>query len=272
MFIDSHNHTIEFSSDAKMTVQELLAAAQEKGIDGVVITEHMEMDFPHKTETPLVFDPDAFFQSFAQWQEMNQTDVVLLAGIEFGYQKHLVNVYEDMSARYPFDSIILSNHLFQGKDPYFFRDCYQLPKSELFTKYILEMTDMVNQMSGFDIVGHYDYIARYSDDPSLKICYNDAPEAFDSFIQSIISKKKSLEVNVRSIYKMRMAGVTNATPDRKILSKYLEAGGNRISIGSDSHDPSTVGIYFDEIAKYLKEIGFTYLTYYVKRKEHHITL
>lgn len=53
MFIDSHNHTIEFSSDAKMTVQELLATAQEKGIDGVVITEHMEMDFPHKTETPL---------------------------------------------------------------------------------------------------------------------------------------------------------------------------------------------------------------------------
>ncbi len=272
MLIDSHNHTIEFSGDAKMTSQELLLSAEEKGIDGVVITEHMELDYPHPTQIDFKFDLDAFFLAFAEWQKANQTDVVLLAGIEYGYQKHLAEVYEDMTSRYPFDSIILSNHLFQGKDPYFCRNCYKLPKSELFGQYILEMAEMVNRMSGFDIVGHYDYIARYSDDPTLKICYNDAPEAFDSLFREIIIKEKSLEINVRSIYKMRTAGVADPLPDRMVFRKYLEAGGTRVTIGSDSHDPSTVGLYFDEITSYLREIGFSYLTYFVNRKEHHIAL
>ena len=132
MLIDSHNHTIEYSGDAKMTVHELLLAAETNGVDGVVITEHMELDFPHLSQTAFTFDLDAFFRDFCEWQEENQTDVVLLSGVEYGYQKHLVELYEEMTRRYPFDSIILSNHLFQGKDPYFSPGCYKLPKSELF--------------------------------------------------------------------------------------------------------------------------------------------
>ena len=58
MFTDSHNHTSEFSSDAHMTATELFAAAKSRDLTAVVITEHYEMDYPHKLDRPLLFDVD----------------------------------------------------------------------------------------------------------------------------------------------------------------------------------------------------------------------
>ena len=93
------------------------------------------------------------------------------------------------------------------------------------------------------------------------------PEAFDRFLTAVIRKNKSLEINTRSIYKFHTLGVTDIWPDRKILKRYRELGGIRVTLGSDSHDTSTIGIYFDEAAAYLKESGFDFLCSYVNRKE-----
>ena len=48
LYTDSHNHTVEFSADAVMTMDELISEAVSKGIPAVVVTEHFEKDFPHK--------------------------------------------------------------------------------------------------------------------------------------------------------------------------------------------------------------------------------
>jgi len=267
MYTDSHNHTIEFSADAQMTAPELLSAAAAKHLSSVVITEHLELDFPHPVSTPMIFDIDEFFREFCIWKNENNSGVTLLSGIELGYQKHLAARLDQIASNYPFDSIILSNHLFQGKDPYFYRGCYELPKEDLFSAYIDEMTGMVESCRDFDIVGHYDYIARYSENTDFKMRYADANKSFDRLFEAIIDKKKSLEINTRSVYKLRISGCTDALPDFSILEAYRKAGGTRITLGSDSHDNSTVGIYFGEILKLLKEAGFDYVTSYVSRKE-----
>ena len=45
---DCHMHTC-FSADSEATVTSMLDAAVEKGLEGVCITDHMDLDFP---ETP----------------------------------------------------------------------------------------------------------------------------------------------------------------------------------------------------------------------------
>lgn len=267
MFTDSHNHTSQFSGDAHMTAEELLSAAKSQGLGAVVVTEHYELDYPHDIGKPMFFSIDAYFEAFRKWSSMLPDGLSLYSGIELGYQPHLCEVYDNLVSRYPFDSVILSNHLFGGLDPYFFRDCYNNPKAQVYAGYIDELTEMVLSCSEFDIVGHYDYIMRYSsyEDPAMK--YVDAPESFDRFLGALVHKKKSLEINTRSIQKLIEKGFVNIWPDRQILTRYQELGGDRITIGSDSHDPSTLGFYFDETAAFLKSCGFRELMTYVGRKE-----
>jgi len=141
------------------------------------------------------------------------------------------------------------------------------PKSEVFGGYIDELAQMVISCDEFDIVGHFDYIMRYSTYEEPTIRYSDAPDSFDRFLQALVLKKKSLEVNTRSINKLISKNIKNIWPDRNILERYLALGGERVTLGSDSHDPSTLGFYFEETSAYLKTCGFKELTTYVGRKE-----
>jgi len=267
MFTDSHNHTSEFSGDARMTAAELIAAATAKGLTAVVVTEHYELDYPHKLNKPLLFDIDTYFESFAKWTAELPSGISLYSGIELGYQPHLSTRYDSLVSRYPFDSVILSNHLFEGQDPYFYRKCYGRPKSEVYASYINGLADMVLACNEFDIAGHYDYIIRYGpyEDPTMK--YMDAPESFDRFLHALVQKKKSLEINTRSINKLISQNIKNIFPDREILAQYRALGGERVTLGSDSHDSSTLGFYFEETADFLKSCGFCELTSYIGRKE-----
>lgn len=267
MFTDSHNHTSEFSADAHMTAQELCLSAKAKGLDAVVITEHYELDYPHKLQKAQIFEIDTYFEEFRKWSLQLPEGLRLYSGIELGFQSHLSKHYDNLVLKYPFDSVIMSNHLYRGKDPYYFRDCYQKPKNEVYSGYIDEMTEMILSCKEFDIVGHSDYIMRYSsyDDPTMK--YADMPESYDRFLKALVQKKKSLEINTRSINKLINKNISNIWPDMEILRKYRDLGGERITLGSDSHDPSTIGYYFAETVIFLKNCGFSELTTYVGRKE-----
>lgn len=267
MYTDSHNHTNHFSGDAHMTAADLMAAAKANNLDAVVITEHYEYDFPHEVDHSLVFDMDEYFEAFTGWSKNTPAGLSLYSGIELGYQPHLAAYYDSLVAKYPFDSVILSNHLFNGKDPYFFQECYKNPKKQVYSKYIGELADMVLASSNFDIVGHYDYIMRYAGYEDSLMRYEDAPESFDRFFRAIIQKKKSLEINTRSISKLISRNTKDFWPDRKILERYIELGGDRVTLGSDSHDTSSLGFFFEETASYLKDCGFKDITTYVGRKE-----
>jgi histidinol-phosphatase (PHP family) len=267
MFTDCHNHTSQFSGDASMTAAELFTAAKKAHLDAVVITEHYEMDYPHPMEKEQIFDVDAFFAAFSQWKALVPEGLSVFSGIELGYQPPLTETYNRLTSQYPFDSIILSNHLYTGKDPYFFPECYLEPKEILYSRYLNELTDMVLSGTDFDIVGHFDYMARYAPYKDPRLFYADVPDAMDRFLLALVKTKKSLEINTRSISKYLKKGFADGWPDRNILKKYLELGGERVSLGSDSHDISTVGNLFVETAAYLRECGFRELTSYVGRKE-----
>ncbi|MBO4473665.1 MAG: histidinol-phosphatase HisJ family protein [Clostridiales bacterium] len=265
MYTDNHNHTKHFSSDAKMTAHELIDACKAKNMRGVAITEHYEGDYPHDIGAPQIFDIPSFFESSKEWEEY-AGDLPLYRGIELGYQKHLCGFYDEMVAKYPFDSVIMSNHLYKGKDPYFFRDMYDADMNVAYRAYIEEMADLVEGCNNFDIVGHYDYINRYGPYEKPQIKYSQCPESFDRFLSAIVAKGKSLEINTRSVDKMRRKGLTDTLPDPEILRRYYELGGRLISLGSDSHSSDTLCIHFPEVAKYLASFGFTENSYYVGRK------
>ena len=80
-----------------------------------------------------------------------------------------------LAASIPFDVVLLSVHLFRGKDFYVDRECYKLPAKELHSEYIGLMAEMCEKCNNYDVAAHYDYINRYADNKSdfvtLRICF-----------------------------------------------------------------------------------------------------
>lgn len=260
MVSDTHNHTCHFSFDAEMSIYELIKAAKDNEISSVAVTEHYELGFDDQ-----IFDIPQYADAFKTWKSLSQNKVNLLIGIEFGYQKHLASEVDILAETIPFDQIILSNHLVDGQDIYYYRECYKRPKEELYSEYIEAMAEMAELCNNYDIIGHYDYINRYSNYRNKQMLYSDCPKAFDHLFEVMTAKNKCLEINTRSIHKLRKRRVKEYMPDSAIIKRYIEMGGKMISLGSDSHTANTLGMHFDETVEYLKANGINEVYHFEKR-------
>lgn len=261
MVTDTHNHTCHFSFDAEMSIYELITAANAKQLSAIAITEHYEIGF-----TDQIFDLDQYNKAFATWKDLSSGKVKLLMGVEFGYQRSLYSEVDKLASTLPFDQIILSNHLVDGQDIYYYRECYKRPKNELYGEYIEAMAEMAELCNDYDIIGHYDYINRYNNHRNNQIYYEDCPKSFDHLFEVMIAKDKCLEINTRSIHKMKQRKSKEIMPDPAVIRRYLELGGKMISLGSDSHTANTLGIHFEETGEYLRSLGINEVYHFEKRK------
>ena len=125
------------------------------------------------------------------------------------------------------------------------------------------MMEAVNIMDNFDVLSHIDYAYKtcYKIDPTYN--FLDDEELIRPILETIIKKGKALEINSK---------VQNVLPDEhliKLLEFYKKLGGEKITLSSDAH---IINRYLDNFEKYkniIKECGFNYLCYYIKRKEYH---
>jgi len=264
MVTDGHNHTRHFSPDADQSIGELCAAAAKLGINRLAVTEHYDADFPDGS-LKWEFDFDEYATAFSQWRKDNP-EIELLMGVEFGYQTHLAGKIDEWAQSAPFDTVLLSNHLFRGEDIYTTRLLYELPSKECFKEYVGILAEMTERCNNFDVVAHYDYINRYGSGESTPLRYDDCPDEFDRFFEVLIAKEKALEINTKSVQKLAEKNPSNFMPDSKILRRYMDMGGKLITLGSDAHVPSGVGVYFNETAEYLKSLGITETVYYKGHK------
>ena len=264
MVTDGHNHTKHFSPDAGQSIDELINEAKSKGFSRIGITEHYEIDYP-EDGLDWMFDLNEYDKVFDEWRQ-KAGELELLKGIEFGYQTHVAEEIDKTAALIPFDVVLLSGHLFRSKDFYVDRECYKMPAKELHTEYIGILAEMSEKCNNFDVLAHYDYINRYTDNKNDFVTYDECPKEFDRLFEALISKEKALEINTKSIEKHRAGGFTRILPDAAVLNRYREMGGKLITLGSDSHFPGTFAVCFNEAVEYLKSLGFTETVYFKEHK------
>ena len=125
------------------------------------------------------------------------------------------------------------------------------------------MYEGITRLENFDIVGHYDYVARYAPYPQDCIRYADFSDIFDSLLKYLIEGGKALEINTKSCSGSKGRATVL---DTEILKRYRELGGEVISLGSDSHMPEGVADRFDAYADMLRSIGFRWTSHYEKRQ------
>ncbi len=262
---DTHNHS-QFSFDGfRTSVEKSARSAAEKGLAGIVFTDHCDFYTKEMGDDPLkeVFDVEA------QQREIDRVsadipEIRILKGIEVGVNRECRRELADLLARHEFDQVIASVHYLDGQDP-FKKEYYSGKDWKRAYSYYLELLFEEMRWLGdrFDIMGHFDYVTRYAPYPQASILYRDFQDWMEPILRYLAENGKALEINTKTYQDF-----SGRTPilDPDIMKRYRELGGEVITLGSDSHNPEMPGFNLRHFAEYIKSLGFRYTAHYENRK------
>lgn len=265
---DNHNHS-QFSFDGNRTSIEASArAALSAGLKGICFSDHcdhyvppMKADFEELK--PEHFDVGEQQAEIARVQRLLGDDIKILKGIEIGMYEDCHEQIRKVLSDNSFDQVLASVHYIEQTDPYYGGYYEGKDWKEAYGTYLETICREMKWLGDFDIMGHYDYIVRYAPYPVTSIRYRDFGDILDEMFRYLINEGKALEINTKS-YEGHRGRVVEL--DRDVLLRYREMGGEIISLGSDSHEPSRVGAGLPHHAALLKSLGFRWTAHYESRK------
>ncbi|NLZ70546.1 MAG: histidinol-phosphatase HisJ family protein [Clostridiaceae bacterium] len=295
--VDCHNHTRHFSLDGRYKLVDLREEGRALGLKGIAITEHIDKGLidgiylpgnKNLYSQPLYgewyFDIYTYIRFIREMRaKYNRPEFLaagedpdapppypeLLFGLELGYTSDLAVEYDELITRFSsqLDVVIGSIHCVDNVDIYSERSAYEKGKSFIFGRYLELIIEMLEKQQKFDIVGHYDYVARYSFYEDKRFLYSEFSDLFDHMFRLMIEQNKCLEINTRSYYQMSRRNNYFVYPDPEVLIRYYEMGGRRICFSSDAHSPGEIGLGAQFIIRLIRACGFENLTWYKQRKE-----
>lgn len=268
-YFDNHTHSY-FSEDSRMNIDDAVKTAFERGLRGICLTDHLDFDAPAGV-TEFTFEVPAQQQTIDEevdYLGLNGRggrfgDFQLLKGVEIGLQDismpKIVKVLSDNK----FDCVIASLHLIDGHDPYF--GDYYRPYNyrQAYGHYLEEFDRLIRVMPDFDILGHYDYIARYPDYKETTIFYSEFGDVLDKILTFLAQNGKTMEINTKTYQLFRGR---RPELDIAVLRRFRELGGEFLSFGSDAHDITRLGDRFDLCREMALAAGFRYEVYFKDRK------
>lgn len=263
---DFHMHS-SFSEDSHAPMEDMVNAALQKGLKVICFTEHMDLDYPKQYGTFQVNLPEYTAQLF-RLKSLYQGKIDIRLGLELGMQPHLASRYTSLAGEYPFDFLIASQHLLDGYDPYYPEYWETHSEHDTYERYFTHILENLKLMEEYDTLGHLDYIVRYGPNKNTFYSYEQYAASIDAVLRCLIDRGKCLEVNAAGL----KYGLGHPNPDESVLRRYLELGGELITIGSDGHSPNHIAYDFDRVASLLKELGFRYYTIFKDRKPEEILL
>jgi histidinol-phosphatase (PHP family) len=254
---DYHMHS-NFSEDGDSTPESMCWRAIELGISEIGFTEHWDVG-PYEIN-PRFFQPEPWYAELEQLRTRYGEKLTIRAGIEIAEPHLYPQPTAEVLARVPFDYVIGSVH-FVGPN-FMFDELYfrAHPADEVYGNYFAEVERMLEQ-ADFDILAHLDVPAR-----TAKPILGYDPRRYESqirnLLQKVIDRKLALDVNAAGLRKPAM----NLMPDALILQWYAEMGGENITLGSDAHTTSQVGLHLDAALQAVRAAGLHHWTRFEGRK------
>ena len=258
MISDYHLHT-QFSGDSHASPEAMVEQAIKLGMKSMCFTDHVDFDIP---STKFLIDEDAYFAKMQEIQDEYKDKIDISIGIELGLQPHLVLRHHEYLNKYPFDFVIGSLHIVDGKDPYYPEVFKGKEDTAVYLAYFEQFLENIKAFSEFQIVGHIDYVVRYGNQQAAQYSYEAYANILDEILYEIIDRGLGIEVNTAGI----KAGLGFPNPHPDVIKRYKELGGELITVGSDAHTPEYIGYEFENIRKMLIEMGFKYYAQFKRRK------
>lgn len=264
MIADSHMHTA-FSSDSDTPMEHMVEQAVKLGMESICFTDHYDKDY---FNGEFQLDIEAYQKKILKMQAQYKEQIEIRFGVELGLQKHLKEWMQSFVRQYPFDFVIGSMHLLEGKDPYYKEGFEGRDERELLRSYFQATDENLAEFHEFQSLGHLDYLVRYLGAGAESYTYREYADEIDAILKKLITYGVALEVNTAG-YRF---GRAMSNPGADVLRRYRELGGELVTVGADGHFPQYIGYGFSRGEELLKSCGFRYYTLYRKKKPYFIKI
>ncbi len=245
---DFHLHSqVSFDSQAKP--MDMVRAAARRGLREICFTDHLDFrpDVEPGQPEPMAFTPAAYA---AAYDALEPQGVTVHLGVEAGLlPENQAALRRELSLR-AYDFVIGSVHFAQGLDPYYPAFWEGRSQSEAYCAYLQEVLRCLGAHTDFDVLGHLTYPSKARSNLS-KVPYSmaDYGDWAEEIFKRLITQGKGLEVNTSGL------DCTGETlPPLPFVSRYVELGGEILTIGSDAHSPEQVGLHVAETLARLRSI------------------
>lgn len=263
MLIDLHMHTGYSDDAAAHSVEDKVRACIDRGLSIIAITDHL--DFWHHLP-PQETDIDGCLRDMNAAKTAFADQIELLTGVEIGQIHADPRAAEFLRTR-AFDTVIGSLHGMPNDVDIYFHDFKHIDCDAFLQDYFDELLRMVRH-GGFDVLAHIDY-------PLRVMRHGDYIPSFDRFMTSVqavlretVARGYALELNAAGLFGWQK----RVGPPENVLYEFKRLGGERISIGSDSHAPNNVGRGIEECIAHAKRAGFNSVTVFRQRRAEQVMI
>ena len=259
---DSHTHT-DNSPDAHHSAMMLCESAVEKGLSGISITDHCDMqDF--ETDNFAMRIRQSYFETLKAKSVFGST-IAVCSGIELGQPLEAPDKVGALLDGYDFDFVLCSLHALKGLPDFYFgyyagHSAKQL--DIIFDEYLRQLLKTI-RWGRFDSLAHLTYPLRYMinrDGETVELSHHAG--MIDEALSLLIHTGKALEINTSGL-----RGTLGKTmPPVSVIRRYRELGGELITFGSDAHYRSDVGAGLSDTMQLAADAGFRYFAFYRERR------
>ncbi|MDO4269868.1 MAG: histidinol-phosphatase HisJ family protein [Eubacteriales bacterium] len=265
MRVDLHMHT-GYSVDAAspQTAAQKVRACAEAGLDIIGITDHL--DFFRRRGPSENRDAEACLRDIRAAKEAFADQIEVLVGIEIG-QVHADPAAGEFIRSHELDMVIGSLHAMPNDLDIYFHDFARLNCDAFLRDYFDELLKM-ERYGGFDVLAHIDYPLRVMRHGDYVPSFDQYMDRVRQVLRACVERGYALELNAAGVAGwQRKVG-----PPQNILYEYKRLGGERISIGSDSHALDTVGRGVGDCVENAKKAGFSSVTVFRNRRAEQVEI
>lgn len=267
-FADQHMHS-SVSFDSHTPRVDMAAAAVDAGLSALCFTDHYDV-VDEQGNFSLTYDWAPALEQQAAARDAWGDRIFLGFGVEVGNAPEDFAAAERVIAQPGLDLVIGSIH--NGSSVLGYMDYYYANFDspalchQYLEDYFLSMRQLA-QWGQFDTLGHLPYPLRYMRDrDGQDVSLLPYEDIIREILTAVLAAGKAIELNTCKYH-------TGSAADYAfVLRTYRELGGELVTVGADAHFPKDVGHALSDGYALLKQCGFRYVTHFIGRNPHPISL
>jgi histidinol-phosphatase (PHP family) len=255
--LDAHLHT-NLSPDSDVPIDVYAAAALERGVAELAITDHVDFEpgAPAFGYTSFEDRERLVREAANRWAPQG---VAIRFGVELTYDRSWESEIRDHLARHAYDFTIGSVHdrVDSVYHPSRVRGWVAGRSLSEIVAPSFDEVEAAARSGLFDTLGHLDVVKRYLHPHVSTSDLAAAPELYEPILRALVESGTALEINTSGL----RHPVAETYPAAPIVAWFRELGGRAVTVGSDAHRSAHFGWALSEGYVEAAAAGFESLSF-----------